>query len=133
MALIASCHCGASKIELPDHPTQGSECNCTFCSRTGAVWAYYQPGELRFLSREGQTDYSSSGDFNHHYFCGTCGMHVWGDSPDWSTMFNQDGSPKDADNSGVPTARKHQVNLRLVQGLNWAGVKIEKLDGLNGW
>ena len=133
MTLLAKCHCGATQIELPHVPERAGECNCTFCSRTGAVWAYYKPGELTFVSRDSESDYSASGFGNHHYFCAKCGMHTWGDSPDWSEMYNEDGTPKGGDASAVPTARSYQVNLRLVDGLDWSTVTIEKLDGRNSW
>ncbi len=43
MTLTLSCHCGATRIALPGHPAHGSQCNCTYCARTGAVWSYYAP------------------------------------------------------------------------------------------
>jgi hypothetical protein len=132
MTLYATCHCGATRIGLPEHPTQGTECNCTFCARTGAIWAYYEPGKLEFVAQDGEATYSPSG-MNHHHFCSTCGMQTWGDSPDWSTIYNDDGTPKDGNPGGMPTARKHQVNLRLVDRLDWSRIAIEKLDGRNSW
>ena len=50
MSLLATCHCGATRIALPEHPVAAKSCNCTYCARTGAVWAYYRPGELEFES-----------------------------------------------------------------------------------
>ena len=73
MSLTATCHCGAIKIALPAHPTAAKTCNCSYCQRTGAVWAYYKPDELKFLSQGGETTYSPTG-LNHHHFCSTCGM-----------------------------------------------------------
>ena len=76
MPLIASCHCGATKIQAPV-PTSATECNCTYCARTGAVWAYYKPGEMQMLSQEGEATYSASEAGNLHHFCGRCGSNVW--------------------------------------------------------
>tara|TARA_R110002020_G_scaffold327289_5_gene543193 strand:+ start:3873 stop:4274 length:402 start_codon:yes stop_codon:yes gene_type:complete len=133
MTLIASCHCGATRIELPGPPTQAGECNCTFCARTGAVWAYYDPGELTFLSRTDERSYSTAPDIHQHYFCGRCGMQTWGDSPNWASLYNADGTPKSAQVTGIPTARRHGLNLRLVDNLDWSAVTVEKLDGRNSW
>ena len=133
MTLVASCHCGATRIELPAHPTEGTECNCTYCARTGAVWAYYAPGELKFLSRDGERTYSTSPQIHQHHFCGNCGMQTWGDSPDWSSMYNDDGTPKEGDGTGIPAARKHGLNLRLIDELDWSKVTINKVDGRNSW
>lgn len=133
MTLIASCHCGGTQIALPTHPTHGTQCNCSYCARTGAVWSYYAPGELTFISRKGESMYSTSPEMHQHYFCGTCGMQTWGESPDWSSLFNDDGTPKGDDPSAIPSARKLAINLRLVDDLNWAGVDIARVDGRNGW
>lgn len=140
MSLIASCHCGGTKIELPDTPTHAKECNCSFCFRTGAIWAYYPADALKLLSTESQGMYSQSG-MNLHYLCSRCGMQTWGDSPDWASMYNADGTPKEGDGNedgnkdgnGMPTQRIHAVNLRLVDGLDLSAVTIEQMDGRNNW
>jgi len=132
MTLIASCHCGNTRIALPAQPTQARSCNCTYCARTGAVWAYYSPGELQFLSREGELTYAP-GPMNRHHFCGKCGMQTWGDSPDWASMYNADGTPKNGDPNAMPTERVYQINLNLIDDLDWSGVEIERLDGRNNW
>ena len=133
MSLIASCHCGAVRIALPEHPSAGTECNCSYCSRTGAVWAYYEPGKLQFLSRDGERMYSTNPDIHQHHFCGTCGMQTWGESPDWGSMYNDDGTPKNGDPNSFPTARKLGLNLKLVDDLDWSRIKVSKVDGRNSW
>lgn len=133
MTLSATCHCGATHIELPAHPTNAKSCNCSFCARTGAIWAYYRPGELTFVSRKSEASYSASGNMNAHHFCSTCGMQTWGDSPDWASLYNADGTPKDGEAGAMPTERIHAVNLNLVDGLDWAKVTVEAVDGRNSW
>ena len=131
MTLIASCHCGNTRIELPAQPTHAKSCNCSYCARTGAVWAYYELGELNFLSREGEATYSPSG--NHHHFCSNCGMQTWGDSPDWASLYNNDGTPKNGDAGTMPTDRTYAVNLRLIDDLDWDAVTVEAVDGRTSW
>ena len=36
----------AISITLSRQPDAAKSCNCSFCDRTGAVWAYFQPGEI---------------------------------------------------------------------------------------
>lgn len=133
MSLTASCHCGATKIQAPV-PTSATECNCTYCARTGAVWAYFKPGELLMLSQEDERTYSASDAGNAHHFCGRCGMQTWGDSPDWGSVYNVDGTPKPGFEAGAfPTARIHALNLRLVDDLDWSAIEVEKVDGRNNW
>ena len=133
MSLIATCHCGATRIELPHKPDRAGECNCTFCSRTGAVWGYYKPGEMKIIATDGERIYSPSG-MNNHHFCGTCGMQTWGDTPDWGSIYNADGTPKEGYTPGsMPTERSYAVNLRLVDDFDWGSIEIEKMDGRNSW
>lgn len=132
MPLNASCHCGATQITLPRLPAAATSCNCSFCGRTGAVWAYFKPGEL-VVQAEDEKTYSASG-MNLHHFCGRCGMHTWGDSPDWSSVYNMDGTPKPGFEPGtVPTERNIAVNLRLIDDLDWSKIEVEKIDGRNSW
>lgn len=133
MSLIASCHCGATRIELPHPPLRASECNCSYCARTGAVWGYYGREDMHFVSQDGDKIYSASGGMNQHHFCDHCGMQTWGDSPDWASMYNSDGTPKNGDASAIPTARSYAVNLRLIDDLDWSGVAVEKIDGKGSW
>ena len=131
MPVIASCHCGATQIELPEMPTKATECNCSYCSRTGALWSYYEPGEIVVRST---ADSVYAPNLMLHHFCSVCGMQTWGDAPDWASVFNADGTPKDGVNPAeVPAKRRHQVNLRLVDGLDWSTIEIEHLDGRNSW
>nr|WP_314258215.1 hypothetical protein [uncultured Devosia sp.] len=133
MSLIATCHCGATRIELPHPPVSAGECNCTYCSRTGAVWGYYKPGEMKIISTEGERIYSPSG-MNNHHFCGTCGMQTWGDTPDWGSIYNADGTPKPGfEAGGMPTERSYAVNLRLIDDFDWTSIEVEQMDGRNSW
>lgn len=133
MSRIASCHCGATRIELPHAPLHAKECNCSYCARAGAVWSYFKPGDMRFLAQDADKVYSASNGMNQHHFCGNCGMQTWGDSPDWASMYNTDGTSKTGDQNAMPTARIHAVNLRLVDDLDWSKLEVEKVDGRNNW
>lgn len=132
MSLLATCHCGATRIALPEHPVAAKSCNCTYCARTGAAWAYYRPGELEFESQEADGTYSATG-MNQHHFCRTCGISTWGDSPDWSSLYNADGTPKSGEPGQMPTERIYAVNLNLVGDLDWSKITVEQMDGRHNW
>lgn len=133
MTIVAACHCGATRIALPAHPTEAKACNCSYCARTGAVWAYFRADELGFQSREGEATYSASDGMNLHHFCSHCGMQTWGDSPDWASMYNADGTPKNGDSRSMPTERIYAVNLNLIDDLDWTAIAVERVDGRNNW
>lgn len=132
MTAIAKCHCGATQISLAAAPTEASECNCTYCRRTGALWAYLDPADLPVEASNTQI-YSATG-LNDHHFCGNCGCNTHGFSPDWASHYNMDGTPKEGVQSGsVPTAKRGAVNVRMIDGLDLDGLTINRLDGLNNW
>jgi hypothetical protein len=85
------------------------------------------------LSQEDERTYSASDGMNQHHFCGRCGMQTWGDSPDWASLYNNDGTRKDPDGPEWPTARTYAVNLRLIDELDWSTVAVEKVDGRKSW
>ena len=38
--LIATCHCGAVRLQIPRKPRTLTDCNCSICRRYGTRWAY---------------------------------------------------------------------------------------------
>lgn len=132
MTLVATCHCGATKIEVPAMPAVMKACNCTFCHRSGAVWGYYDPADVTVVSAASDAVYAPGG-MNHHHFCGTCGGNTHGSSPDWASMYNNDGTVKDGMAGGVPDKRVAAVNMRMFIDLDLDALAIEKVDGRNSW
>jgi hypothetical protein len=134
MTLIATCHCGATRIELSGEPQGVHDCTCSFCARTGAIWGHFQRDEMRFVKQDADKVYSASGGLNQHHFCANCGMQTWGDSPDWASAYNMDGTPKPGfDSESVPEQRSYAVNLRLIDTLDLSTMAIETVDGRNNW
>lgn len=132
MTLKATCHCGDTRITLSRRPTDAKSCNCSFCERTGAIWGYFQPEEITVETTDQRT--YSAGGMNQHHFCGRCGMQTWGESPDWASVYNMDGTPKPGFEAGtMPTQRIAGVNLRLIDDLDWSTVEVEKVDGRSSW
>lgn len=132
MTLIATCHCGATRIELPHAPETAKECNCSYCGRVGAVWAYFSPDEVKLeIAHDGT--YSASGGMNQHHFCQVCGSNTHGDSPDWASAYNADGTSKTGDTGFIPSQRIFSVNMRMVDGFDLDGLRIEKMNGRDNW
>ena len=42
MTVKGSCHCGATQFTGAKRPDTISRCTCSFCSKRGALWAYYE-------------------------------------------------------------------------------------------
>jgi len=50
MTLKGSCHCGATQFEIAEAPAKVARCTCSFCSKRGALWAYYSPEQFNLTT-----------------------------------------------------------------------------------
>jgi hypothetical protein len=70
-----SCHCGAVKFEVQLDATAGSRCNCTVCTKIGALGGIVKPDAFRLLSGEPSLSfYEWGGKTAKRYFCKSCGV-----------------------------------------------------------
>ena len=82
MTVHGSCHCGKTKFELTHPPAETTACTCSYCAKSGALWAYYPPEAFRLLTAEGDRGlYLWNSRMVEHYFCPGCGMTTYGVSP----------------------------------------------------
>lgn len=122
MTIKASCHCGNTKFEVDAVPADVTRCTCSFCSKRGALWAYYKPAQFRLTSPpENVATYQWRTRTVKHHFCANCGCGTFGESPDWST-----GQP-DFDNPKIA------VNARLLDDFDLDAVPVTVIDGKNLW
>ena len=121
MTILASCHCGAIKIEISEAPQTVTICSCSFCTKRGAIWAYYSPDQVK-LSVDPQADtvYTKNG-MNKHHHCKVCGCGTFSQLPSWV-----DYKP-DLDNPRI------SVNVRLFDDFDTASLPVETIDGRNLW
>jgi hypothetical protein len=76
----ASCHCGKVVAEADLDLEQPSfRCNCSICRRTRFWPAVARPEQFQLLQGEAAlVKYVFAGERNHHFFCGSCGVRVFG-------------------------------------------------------
>ena len=89
MTIKGKCYCGATEFEIEAAPESVTSCTCSFCSRTGALWAYYTPAEVRFTRLEHDTLFAPN--LNRHHFCSVCGMTTFGESAPADDLFKHFG------------------------------------------
>jgi hypothetical protein len=122
MPLKGSCHCGATQFEVPEAPTSVTRCTCSFCSKRGALHAYYKPAQFKLTtSRDRVSTYQWKTYTVAHHYCAICGCGTYSESPDFST-----GKPDFAN-------MKVGVNARLFDDFDLEKVKVEVMDGKNLW
>ncbi|HEV7719413.1 MAG TPA: GFA family protein [Arsenicitalea sp.] len=120
MTITGSCHCGATRFQIETAPQSVTACTCAFCSKTGALWAYYTPGEVKFTSNTADGLYAPN--LNRHHFCAICGCTTFGESPTWSLDGTADFSKP-----------KLAINARLLDDVDLARIPVATIDGRNLW
>lgn len=112
MRYIGSCHCGGIAFEVDGDLTMVVSCNCSICSRKGALlWAVPRES-LRMLTPEhGIGTYTFNRGAIAHRFCRTCGIQP----------FSED--------IGRGSGRSAYVNIRCLAGLDPASVPTIEFDG----
>jgi hypothetical protein len=118
MTLKGSCPCRATQFQVGAPPAQVSACNCSFCAKRGALWAYYTPDEFKLTTARDRVSTYQWGSFTvQHHFCGVCGCGTYSESPDWST-----GKP-DFDHPRIG------VNARLLDDFAVEAVPVTQMNG----
>lgn len=123
MPHAATCHCGAARVEVDRLPDWVGSCNCTWCSRSGGLWGYYKPEEVRVLAAP--TSVYAPGGLNEHHFCGACSGMMFNYGPAWTQ--------ENATSGGIPTARQHGLNMRMIDEDAARALPVVEMDGRHGW
>jgi hypothetical protein len=114
--LTGSCHCGAVRIEVAVTPQRLTSCNCSICSRYGALWAYYTRQQVRVRCAPDAASAYLWGDREIEFWhCKTCGCITHWESID-----------KDA-------ASRIAVNARILPPGEIAAIPVRKFDGASTW
>ena len=112
--VTGTCHCGMVHYTVPHKPKLLTDCNCSVCTKTGAIWAYYRPDDVIIMgetSGYARTDIPVATIEFHH--CPKCGS-----TTHWATF------------SDVKL-KKMGVNARLMDEAALDGVDVNKSDGRN--
>jgi hypothetical protein len=114
--LVATCHCGSVRVEVPRRPRRLTNCNCSICRRYGALWAYYKASEVRVTAASGATSKYSWGDKSLRFVrCSRCGCIML-----WEPL-----RPRKNGRMGV--------NARNFEPGPLGSVRIRRLDGASTW
>ena len=106
------CHCGHVRYDLTADLTQVLNCNCSICTKRGALWTFV-PAE-KFALRAGE-DVLADSQFGkkaiHHLFCPQCGVGSFsrGKGPDGKEVI--------------------AVNVRCLDDVDLAALKTTPFDG----
>jgi hypothetical protein len=121
MGVSGSCHCGAVRLEVPAAPAWAADCNCSLCTKRGALTCYYRASQVTV---GGETATYAWGDrlIDHHH-CPTCGCPThWSARPD---ALARDDLP---DEVRAALTDRMGINARLLDGFDPERAEIRKLD-----
>ena len=112
MLYKGSCHCGKVVFELKAELTGAIRCNCSICSRKGALLCAIPHGNLTVLAWGDDLGIYTFG--NHtiaHRFCRGCGIHPFAEDI-------QEGSGRCA-----------YININCFTGLDFSAMPVLDFDG----
>lgn len=117
MTIRGGCHCGAIQWEAPT-PTERTRCNCSFCDRVGAEWAYCPAEAFRLVTAAERLSVYQFGTYGTvHYHCANCGC---------ATHEYDPGSRPEEAKQRSP---KFGYNLRMAHDFDRSGLVVRELDG----
>jgi hypothetical protein len=114
-----TCHCGAAGWEFQGTPKDGLVCNCSFCRRTGSIWAYGHEGAEITLTHPpgGLVPYVQGDRTLANLRCPHCGILVA-----WRGL-----------EPGADGQRRVAVNLRLADPAQVRTLPLRRFDGADTW
>lgn len=107
-----ACHCGAVAYSVELDLATTLKCNCSICTKLGAVWAFAPRSSFALKSgTKTQGDYQFGKKALHHRFCTICGVEGYAEGvmPD-----------------GTPTVG---INLRCIDGVDVDKLSPRPWDG----
>jgi len=110
-----NCHCGAVTYAVKTKTLEEQKvmcCNCSICSRHGALWIYPSKSAVVIQGGENLTDYAYFGKNSLRSFCKTCGVLVLVKVTD-----EQEEDPV------MP------INVRTIDGIDIGSLKLKYYDG----
>ena len=112
MIYQGSCHCGRIAYEVEGTLEQVMECNCSICSRRGALLWFLPRAQLRLATPEADmSTYTFNKHKIKHRFCSKCGCAPFGEG---------------ADPKGNLMAA---VNVRCLEDVELSKLTIKSFDG----
>lgn len=112
MLYKGSCHCGNVAFEVEGDIDQVVDCNCSICSRKGALLWFVPKEKMHLLTpEENSRSYQFGKKVIQHRFCPECGIHPYGEGN------MPDGTPMVA------------INVRCLTGVDYASLPVQHYDG----
>lgn len=106
------CQCGKVRFEVQTEITKVVSCNCSRCSKWGALLSAAPLSDFELTAGDGEaTDYQFNKHLVHHPFCATCGIQsfAYGKGPGGMDMV--------------------MINVRCLDGVDATQFEVMTFDG----
>ncbi len=112
MTYTGSCHCGKISFEVEGQLTGAMSCNCSICSRKGALMWFVPRSALKVKAADEDVGtYTFNKHVIKHRFCNHCGIHPYGEGVD----------PKGNEMAAI--------NIRCLEGIDLESIPVQQFDG----
>lgn len=111
MRYKGGCHCGNITIEVDGDLSMALSCNCSICSKKGALLWAVPHGSLKVTAWSTPGRYVFHNKVLAHRFCTVCGLHPYAE---------------DVSESGERSA---YINLRCLEALDLKRIEVMEFDG----
>ncbi|QSA97895.1 GFA family protein [Methylococcus sp. EFPC2] len=112
MIYQGGCHCGRVVFKVEGELTRVLACNCSMCSRKGALhWFVPRDAFRLFTPEENLATYTFNQHVIKHRFCPNCGVHPFGEG---------------VDSEGH---RMAAVNVRCLEHVEFQSLPVDHFDG----
>lgn len=107
-----SCHCGNVRYEVETDLAKVISCNCSFCSRTGALLTFVPVSQFKLEKGEDAlVDYRFNTHKIAHVFCKGCGVRSFSKGK-------------------MPTGEEMRaINVRCLDGVDLDSLPLTKVNG----
>jgi hypothetical protein len=118
---IGSCHCGQVRFEVDAEIDHVRSCDCSVCSKRGALNFRVPKESLRLLTPwEGLSLYQWGSRTAKDYFCRTCGI----------LPFRRPSDPTPQElREGVESFDGWAVNVRCLEGIDLSTLPVKQIYG----
>jgi hypothetical protein len=109
-----SCHCGAVSWRTPALPEHLTQCTCSVCRRTGALWGEVDPAATQLSGLEHAREYLTGDKTLAFVFCSVCGnLSHWRSRPEHGDRM--------------------KLNFRLADPALIKDLRVRTFDGADTW
>lgn len=118
---LGSCHCNAVQFEVEAELDHVRSCDCSVCTKRGALTFRIAPEQLRLLTPwEALATYQWGTRTGCDYFCRCCGV----------LPFRRPSAPTaDELRDGMPRFDGWAINVRCLEGVDVDALPVKRIQG----